>query len=113
MIFGFTILGVIIMGMIAALWGIFTKAEVPGWGAVIPVLNVWAALQVAGKPGRWLVLYFIPIVNIVFWVRLCLALADRFSKATWFAIGMVILPFVFLPILALDGSEYTAPPAES
>jgi Family of unknown function (DUF5684) len=97
--------------MVVAMWMIFTKAGKPGWAAVIPFYNTYVLLEVAGKPGWWLILFFIPIVNIVFYVLACLALAPRFGKGTGFAVGIIFLPIVFLPIMAFDSSKYIAPGA--
>src|SRR5712691_2813356 len=36
--------------MIAAIWGVFSKAGQPGWAAIIPIYNVIVWLKVAGKP---------------------------------------------------------------
>jgi hypothetical protein len=97
--------------MIVAAWKVFTKAGRPGWAAIIPFYNVWVEWEIVGKPGWWFVFSFIPIVNIVFAILLCVWLAPRFGKGGGFAVGLIFLPFVFLPILAFDSSEYIAPGA--
>ena len=102
---------VLLVLVIVALWYVFTKAGKPGWAAIIPFYNAWAAWEVAGKPGWWMFLFFIPIVQLVFWVILCLQLAPRFSKGTGFAVGLVFLPFIFLPIMGFDSSKYIPPAA--
>jgi hypothetical protein len=35
-----------------------------------------------------------------------LELAQKFGKGFWFALGLVILPFIFFPILAFGKSQY-------
>ena len=102
---------ILLVLIIVALWYIFTKAGKPGWAAIIPFYNIWVAWEVAGKPGWWLVFCFIPIVNRVFWVILCLQLAPRFGKGTGFAVGLIFLPIIFLPIMGFDSSKYIAPGA--
>ena len=102
---------ILLVLIIVALWYIFTKAGKPGWAAIIPFYNIWVAWEVAGKPGWWMFFCLIPIVNIVFWVILCLQLAPRFGKGTGFAVGLIFLPFVFLPIMGFDSSKYIAPGA--
>ena len=99
----------VVVLMVVAMWKIFTKAGKPGWAAIIPFYNTYVLLKVAGKPGWWLVLFFIPIVNIVFYVIVSLALASVFGKGTGFAVGIIFLPVVFLPIMAFDSSKYIAP----
>jgi hypothetical protein len=103
----------IIVLEVVAFWMLFAKAGKPGWAAIIPFYNIWVAWEVAGKPGWWLVFYFIPIVNIVFWIIWCLQIAPRFGQGTGFAVGIIFLPFIFVPIMAFDKSKYIAPGASS
>jgi hypothetical protein len=99
-------LGIFIV-LMAAFWRIFTKAGQPGWMGLIPLLNIYILLKIAGKPGWWLILMFIPIVNIVIWILTALAVAENFGKSGGFVIGMVLLPIVFYPILAFGDAQYS------
>jgi hypothetical protein len=98
--------------LIIAIWKIFNKAGQPGWAVLIPIYNTYIMLKVSGKPGWWLVLLFIPIVNFVVSIIVTVALATRFGKGGGFAVGLIFLPVIFLPILAFGSATYTpAPPA--
>lgn len=113
----FTVLLFIIMiglalFMIAAYWRVFTKAGKPGWAVLIPIYNAYVLLKIAGKPGWWLLLYLIPLVNIIIAIIVVFALAERFGKGAGFAIGMLLLPIIFYPILGFGSATYT-PPMES
>ena len=99
--------------IIVALWRIFTKAGQPGWAALIPIYNAYVLLQVAGKPGWWLLLLLIPIVNIVIGIITLAALAAKFGKGVGFVIGLILLPIVFYPILAFGSAQYNSAPARS
>ncbi len=46
-------------------WKVFEKAGHPGWAILIPFYNTYIMLKIAGRPGWWLLLYLIPIVNLV------------------------------------------------
>ena len=92
--------------MIAAWWKIFTKAGQPGWAALIPIYNIIVLLKVVDKPLWWLLLFIIPCANVVAWVMVSLALAAKFGKDTGFAIGLMLLGIIFLPILAFGSAEY-------
>ena len=92
--------------MIVSLWKIFDKAGQPGWAAIIPIYNMWVLLQIVGRPEWWIILFFIPCVNIVIAVMVYLDLARVFGKSVGFGIGLVLLPFVFLPILAFGDADY-------
>ena len=92
--------------IIAAVWRVFTKAGQPGWAALIPFYNLYVLLQVAGKPGWWLILLLIPLVNIVIGIMTLAALAAKFGKGVGFTIGLILLPIVFYPILGFGGAQY-------
>jgi len=92
--------------VIVSLWKIYNKAGQPGWAAIIPIYNIWVLLQIVGRPGWWIILFFIPCVNIVIGVMVYLDLARVFGKSVGFGIGLILLSFVFLPILAFGDAEY-------
>ena len=97
--------------LIIAMWKIFTKAGKPGWAAIIPFYNTWVLLEIVGRPGWWLVLYFIPFVNLVMAIIVLFDLAKSFGKSGGFAIGMLLLPYIFFPILGFGKAQYQGPAA--
>ena len=96
---------VIIIFMIAAIWKVFTKAGQPGWASLIPFYNLYVLLKIAGKPGWWLVLFLIPIVNFVAMILMVVGLAQNFGKGTGFILGLIFLSIIFIPILAFGDSK--------
>ena len=92
--------------VIVTLWRIFTKAGEPGWAAIIPFYNAYVLLRITGKPGWWLILFYIPIVNVIFAIIVYVELARRFGKGAGFGVGLIFLPFIFFPILAFGSAEY-------
>ena len=100
---------VIVVFEIAALWRIFQKADRPGWGAIIPFYNIYLLCKVAGRPGWWLILFLIPIVNIVISLVVAIDVAKAFAKGTGFGVGLWILGFIFGPILGFGPATYTEP----
>ena len=107
---GLIYLGIIVL-MIASAWKVFAKAGEPGWAAIIPIYNMVVALKIAGKPIWWIIGFFVPVVNFIVLILLCVAIAKAFGKGMGFAIGLLLLGFVFLPILAFGDAKYTAPSA--
>ncbi len=98
---------IIVVLIIASLWKVFDKAGQPGWAAIIPIYNCYIMLKVASKPGWWLILMFIPLVNLVIGFIVCLAVAEKFGKGAGFAVGLFFLGFIFLPILAFSDAAYS------
>ena len=101
----------IVVLLIASVWIVYTKASQPGWACLIPFYNIWVLLKIVGRPGWWLILYFIPFVNIVIWIIVAVDLSHSFGKGGGFAVGLILLPFVFYPILAWGDATYEGPAA--
>jgi hypothetical protein len=92
--------------MIAATWKIFVKAGEPGWAAIIPIYNFIVLLKIAGKPLWWIILLFIPFVNLIILILVYVALARNFGKGAGFAIGLLLLPIIFFPLMAWGDAQY-------
>lgn len=95
--------------MIACMWKIFTKAGKPGWASIIPIYNYIVELEIVGKPIWWLFLMLIPVVNIVFAIWVINLLSKSFGKDEGFTVGLILLPIIFLPILAFGSAQYIGP----
>lgn len=94
-------------------WKIFEKAGKPGWAVIIPIYNTIVGLEIIGRPWWWVFLLMIPIVDIVVGIVMTFELAKVYGKGTGFGFGLLLLPFIFIPILALDDSRYLGPLANS
>jgi uncharacterized membrane protein YhaH (DUF805 family) len=88
--------------VLAGFWKMFQKAGHPGWACLIPIYNVYILLKVAGRPGWWLILFLIPLVNIVVNIIVAMDIAKAFGQSAAFGfflnfllcgIGYVILGF--------------------
>jgi hypothetical protein len=97
---------VFVIILIVAMWIIFEKAGKHGWAAIVPVYNSIILLEIIKKPTWWVILFFIPLVNIVVSIIVTYHLALAFGKSAGFAFGMMFLPFIFYPILAFGKSNY-------
>ena len=92
-------------------WRIFEKAGKPGWAALIPIYNIIVYLEIVGRPIWWILLLFIPIVNVVIGFLLALDLSRSFGHDLAFALGLFFLGFIFDPVLAFGGDSYRGPAA--
>jgi uncharacterized membrane protein YhdT len=97
---------VLIICTFDAQWRLNTKAGKKGWESLVPVLNIISLLEIIKKPAWWLLMLFIPLVNIAFIYIIYDQLAQRFGKEGTFAVGLLLLPLVFFPILGLSDAEY-------
>jgi len=97
---------VIIVASLAGLWKTFEKAGKPGWAAIIPIYNTIVLLEIAGKPIWWILLLFIPCVNFVVFLLICIDVAKNFGQGAGFGIGLWLLPFIFYPMLGFGSAKY-------
>jgi hypothetical protein len=98
----------IIVTIIAGVWKVFVKAGKPGWAAIVPFYNIIVLLEIAGKPLWWIILFFIPLVNLIIGILVSLAIAKNFGKSDAFGIGLALLGFIFYPILGFGDAQYQA-----
>lgn len=116
--------------VIAMWWNIFKKAWLRGWRVLIPILNVYTVFKVADKKGSFWIALLLSVASSVLsalnlgyvvtglftivlgicWIILefsvAFSLAELVGYGKWFGVGLVLLPIVFLPILAFGRSEY-------
>ena len=89
---------------IVSLWKIFNDQGMPGWQIIVPILNLYRMFQIAGIPTYFLFALLIPYVgsiiiiicNLIFAYRL----AVLYEKGIGYTLGLIFLPFIFLPLLA-------------
>lgn len=111
------ITSIFVLLTIGGVWKVLKKGNKPGWGALVPIYNVYLLCQMVGINTWWiliiilspilceipiigefaeliLVLYFVIIFNI--------SLARAFNKEDAFAIGLILLAPVFYLILGFE-----------
>jgi len=89
--------------MAICLQTIAKKTNTPdAWLAWIPIANCILMLNIAHKPIWWIVLFLIPIANIVFIVIVWMEIAKARNKPEWWGILMVV------PVLNLVAPAYLA-----
>jgi hypothetical protein len=104
---GFMLIWVlVIIVSIVAMWKVYAKAGKPGWTSIVPIYNMVVLLEIVKKPTWWVLLMFVPFVNVIVWFVMCTELAKAFGKGIGFTIGLILLPFVFYPILAFGKARY-------
>ena len=92
--------------VVASIWKIFVKAGKPGWAAIVPIYNIIVLLQIVNKPVWWIILFLIPLVNMIVAILVYVALAQAFGKGVGFAIGLLLLGIVFFPILGFGSAQF-------
>jgi Family of unknown function (DUF5684) len=101
----------VIVFEIAALWRVFVKAGEAGWKAIIPIWNTLIILKIIGRHWWWIILFIIPVVNLIVWIIVAYDWAKSFNKGAGFAVGLFFLSFIFVPILGFGSARYAGPAA--
>ncbi len=91
---------------VVGVWKVFTKAGKPGWLSIIPILNLFIIVDIAGKPLWWFLLFLIPGVNVIILFIVYIALARKFGQTAIFGFGLVFLPIIFWPLLGFGEFRY-------
>mgnify|MGYP000610221017 CR=1 FL=1 len=102
----------LLIAVVAGTWKAFEKAGEPGWGAIIPIYNIYLMIKIGGNEWWYLLLMLVPLVNILVAAKIYVDLAKAFDQGLGFGLGLWLLPFVFLPILGFGESyQYVGEPA--
>ena len=91
---------------VVAYWKIFTKAGEAGWKSLIPFYNFYITLRIIGKPTWWILMFFIPLVNIIFLIKIQHGLSKAFGKGVLFTCGLIFLTPIFVGILGFGPATY-------
>ena len=120
-----------LIGILAGSWASFEKAGQEGWKGLIPYYSTYKWLEISNTP-RWYWIFivlprslsflmwasaptgsafivlgtFFHIVFLIFDLLLSINVSKAFGLKPVFALGLVILPFIFLPILGFGTSTY-------
>jgi uncharacterized protein DUF5684 len=101
----FAVFAAVVVILIASYWRIFTKAGQPGWAAIVPIYNWIVLLRVIKRPV-WMIVLFLVSGGIIGHIIASIDLARAFGKSTGYAVGLILLPFVFYPMLAFGSATY-------
>lgn len=98
-------------------WTLFTKANVEGWKALIPLYNTYIFGEIAGvNPWWYLIILLSFIISVIFHefiifalliifyfiITFVLSVAKSFGKGFLFALGLMFMGPIFYMILGLS-----------
>lgn len=95
---------------IVSMWKIFTKMGAPGWAGIVPIFNLYTIFK-RSRPKQAVLFTILGFVCGIGSLIAIWDLAKLFGKSAGYFIGMLLLPFIFLPMLAFGGAKYTGPTA--
>ena len=92
--------------IIIGTWKLFKKAGVSGWWSIVPIASTYFMFKISRRPWPWMLLYLVPFANWIIYVMMMVWLGEAFNKSVGFKVGLVLLPFIFVPIMGFDDSQY-------
>ena len=103
---------VIAVVFVIGAWKMFVKAGQPGWAILIPFYNMYILLKIVGRPGWWLVLMLIPLVNLVIGIIVAIDLAKAFGQSAVFGVVLLfLLGGIGYLVLGFGNYRYIGPAA--
>ena len=89
-----------------SLWTLAERLEVKGWKMLIPLYR-FAVLFRAVDLSPWLsLLLLIPVVNLAMVIVFNIHLCRKFSRSYIFVPLLILLPIIFLPIMAFGDGKH-------
>ena len=102
------LIAVILMNV--GLWKTLEKAGLSGGEALIPIQGLRAMIRMAGLEDWKIPRIALVLGPFLLW-RVPFGIARQFGKGHLFGLGLLLLPFVFFPILGFGKARYKGEPA--
>lgn len=91
------------LGTQIGLWLLFVKAGRQGWESLIPFYREYIITQLTGRPGWWVALLLVPIINLFVGIGLYIDFARSFGRRSFLdQVGTILVPFVVFPWWGVD-----------
>ena len=84
---------------------IFTKTNHQTAGAYIPLYNLFVLCDLNGYKDSVALLFLLPFVNIIMGMLMSYKLKDKFDTKGAFNAGLLLLPAIFVPMLAYNDND--------
>ena len=94
------------LGWHIGMFGMFKKAGMEGWKALIPFYNTWSMVEKMGLPKFWFFLQFIPIAGQFITIWITIKFVEHFGRfGFWHHAAVVLIPFLYFPYLGFSKEE--------
>jgi signal peptidase I len=94
------------LGFHIGLYGMFKKAGIAPWKALIPYYNTWEITEKIKLKKYWFFLQFIPIAGQFITIWIYILFVEHFGRfSVWHHAAAVFLPFLYFPYLGYSENE--------
>ena len=103
---GWIIFIIATLGWHIGMYGMFIKAGIPGWKALVPFYNTWCIVEKIKLKKWWFFFQFIPIAGQFVTIWITIKFVEHFGRfGFWHHALTVFLPFIYFPYLGFSPSE--------
>jgi signal peptidase I len=94
------------IGWHIGLYGMFKKAGIAPWKALVPFYNTWCMVEKMELKKIWFFLQLIPIAGQFITIWVCIKFVEHFGRfGFWHHAATVFVPFIYFPYLGYSKSE--------
>ena len=86
-------------------WTIYDRIGEKGWKSLIPIYRHAVIFRAVGIRPILSLLLFVPLINIPVFIYFLIKLLNAYNRTYFFLIGLILLPPVFLCILAFGNGK--------
>lgn len=102
-----------LLGTFVGLALVFRKAGIPSWKAFIPLYNIVVWVKICGKSWKWYLYFLIPAINIFTFLLLVVETAKCYRRyGFWEQTFAVVMPWIYLPLLGISKKMTYTDPAD-
>lgn len=103
---GLLIFIVATIGWHIGLYGMFKKAGIEGWKALVPFYNTWCMVEKMPLKKYWFFLQLIPIAGQFITIWITIKFVEHFGRfGFWHHAATVFFPFLYFPYLGFSKNE--------
>ncbi len=103
---GLIIFIVATIGWHIGMYGMFKKAGIPAWKALIPFYNTWCIIEKIKLKKWWFFFQLLPIAGQFVTIWITIKFVEHFGRfGFWHHALTVFLPFIYFPYLGYSKSE--------
>ena len=103
---GWIVFIIAVIGWHIGLYGMFKKAGITPWKALVPLYNTWCMVQKMELKKYWFFLQLIPVAGQFITIWICIKFVEHFGRfGFWHHAATVFVPFIYFPYLGYSNSE--------
>ncbi len=103
---GWIIFIVATLGWHFGLYGMFKKAGIEPWKALVPFYNTWCLVEKMKLPKLWFFLQLIPVAGQFITIWITIKFVEHFGRFGFFHhAATVLVPFIYFPYLGNSKNE--------